>query len=458
MLKIALSIVLGFLATLLLAQESPDDKSRAPRVQVIHPTIGAEDADPSLDEIRITFDMAMSRDGYSVVGGGAYFPSVTDQPRWEDAHTFVLPVRLKADHTYRFGLNSAQHRNFRSIWHVPLEPVHCHFRTGGTTAIKLTPEDQRRSNIESFGALADAVRSKYAYLEHRGVDWEGLFAEHCDGVVGSKDVSEWARRAATMLETARDIHMTLVLEGEVIPTYQRHVRSNFGFSGLQKTLGDVAMVNAGVGLGQTEDGFVYVLIHTWDAGAQKELQAVHDALASSLSAPGIIIDVRPNAGGSEMLARSVAAWFVDETAVYARHVFRRGRGPEDFTPPRDRVIEPNEPSKRYQGPVAVLMGPTVVSSCEAFLLMMKLSPRVTLIGERSFGSSGNPAAIFLPNGIQAMIPSWKALTADGKCIEGSGVSPDVPVSSEGVDFGLEDPVLEAALAHLRRQNNPSPAR
>ncbi len=90
-----------------------------------------------------------------------------------------------------------------------------------------------------------------------------------------------------------------------------------------------------------------------------------------------------------------------------------------------------------------------MSSCEAFLLMMKTVPGCKLIGETSYGSSGNPQAHELPNGITVFLPCWKAMTADGREFEGLGIPPDIEVKTKPSDFEYTDPVINAALEYLR---------
>ena len=97
----------------------------------------------------------------------------------------------------------------------------------------------------------------------------------------------------------------------------------------------------------------------------------------------------------------------------------------------------------------VLTGQQVMSSCEAFLLMMKTVPECALIGETSYGSSGNPQAYDLPNGVTVVLPSWKAMTATGEEFEGVGIAPDIEIKTTWEDFAEGDPLLEAALEHLR---------
>ena len=102
-----------------------------------------------------------------------------------------------------------------------------------------------------------------------------------------------------------------------------------------------------------------------------------------------------------------------------------------------------------RGSVAVLMGQQNMSSCEAFLLMMKQCPRATLVGSASQGSSGNPKPHALAPGLTVLLPSWQALRPDGTCFEGEGIQPTVPIEMPIAALGNADPVLREALAILR---------
>lgn len=115
----------------------------------------------------------------------------------------------------------------------------------------------------------------------------------------------------------------------------------------------------------------------------------------------------------------------------------------------DRAIRGNSDSKRYTGRVAVLMSRYVMSSNEAFVLMMHQAENCKLIGQPSFGSSANPKPHQLPNGVEIVIPSWKALRPDGSCFEGEGIEPDVHVEVGDGDLESRDPILERALEYLR---------
>jgi C-terminal processing protease CtpA/Prc len=92
-----------------------------------------------------------------------------------------------------------------------------------------------------------------------------------------------------------------------------------------------------------------------------------------------------------------------------------------------------------------------MSSCEAFLLMMKQVPGCKSIGAKSYGSSGNPKPTDLGNGVTVYLPSWQSLRPDGTCFEGEGLAPDFPINATQVEFEAADPVLQAALTLLRRR-------
>ena len=203
--------------------------------------------------------------------------------------------------------------------------------------------------------------------------------------------------------------------------------------------------------GRYDDGFGYILIKSWDNGDKEALEQGYAALEKLAGCKGLIVDVRFNAGGSETLAGDFAGCFVDKSVVYAKHVYRDTNAPGGFGKACERVLNPSGGRPKYRGKVAVLSGRYVMSSCEAFLLMMKTLPACKVVGEASYGSSGNPRSYELPNGITVSLSSWQAMLPDGRVFEGQGIEPDIPVKTEADDFKGGDPVLEAALEWLRKK-------
>jgi hypothetical protein len=87
--------------------------------------------DPNLKGVKITFDRPMLDGAWSVVGGGPHFPQVDGSVSYDTARKiFTIPVKLKANWSYEFWLNSDQYKSFQSQDRIPLEPVHVTFSTG----------------------------------------------------------------------------------------------------------------------------------------------------------------------------------------------------------------------------------------------------------------------------------------------------------------------------------------
>ena len=81
--------------------------------------------------------------------------------------------------------------------------------------------------------------------------------------------------------------------------------------------------------------------------------------------------------------------------------------------------------------------------------MMEQAKDCTVVGQPTFGSSGNPKPCELSNGVTVLLPSWQDMDLDGTLIEGKGLQPDVLVECTQKDFESGDPILAKALELLR---------
>ena len=421
----------------------------APKVIQAVPDNGATNVDPGLREIRVTFDQDMKTDRYSWVGGGPTFPELRGRPRWIDARTNVLGVTLQPDHKYWLSINSVSHRNFQSKAGAPAVPYVISFTTGpgkGPRPAGLTPEANRLAIAE----LRRTIDENYSYRDLRKVDWEALWKRHAPAMQKATSAERFAAEAAKLLAPAKDIHIWLRVGEKTIPTFRRGVTPAYSLQTLAKVVPGWRKDSDCVWRGRFDDGIGYILIADWSSEHRDALEMAFEALDDFLDARALIIDVRPNSGGSEMLARHFAGCFVDKPAVYAKHVNRHVGAPGGFTQPHERVLRPKKGRPKYRGKVAVLMGAENMSSCEGFLLMMRKAPNCKLIGQRSYGASGNPKPTHLGNGVTVYLPSWKAMLPDGSVFEGQGIAPDISVSTTPAALQKRDPILQAALEHLRK--------
>jgi hypothetical protein len=422
-----------------------------PKVVEIVPENGAQNVDPKLTQIRVVFDQDMSSRGYSVCGGRPKFPKMTGRPRCVDKRTLIMTVTLLAGHEYQFSINCPSAQNCRSVRGEPVVPYPVRFKTGSGKESAPAKILTAAENEEAIKQLRRGIDEQYSYRDIRKVDWDKLFREKGDALRRAESAERFATVAGELLANAKDKHIWLYAGEQRFGSYVNPVTPNVNFSRLKALIPGWQKRSAAVFSGRFIDGIGYIYISDWEGDHAEALEQTYVAIWEFSDAPGLVVDVRTNGGGSEPLAEDFAGCFVDAPKVYAQHVYRAANEPGGFTKPHNRVLEPNKRRPKYRGKVAVLMGPANMSSCEAFLLMMKQVPGCKLIGATSQGSSGNPKPTELGNGVTVYLPSWKAMRPDGSCFEGEGIAPDIVVEVTQSQLSSRDPVLEAALKFLRER-------
>ena len=432
-------IVLSILCTTALAEP--------PKVVKASPDNGDENVNPATRELRVVFDLPMDPGGFSVVGGGPNFPEIVGKPRWQDAKTFVMRMRLKPNHQYHLSLNNHTFANFRSKQGEAATPYPISFKTG-TAKAPQEPDDDPERNREAAAELRRAIDEDYSYRDLHGVDWDAAFKEAAPRLERAESPRAFADEAAKLLAPAKDLHVWLKVADEIVAPFGRSVRPNFNPRVLPRLVPNLKQHGTTVLTGRFDDGVVYIAVGTWEAKEPAALEEAYAAIADAVErkAPAVLVDVRPNSGGDENRARQFAGCFVDAPKVYSKNTTRGGG---QWSQVFDRVVEPNRARPAYRGKVVVLTGVANMSSCESFILMMKQAPDCTLVGEKTYGSSGNPRPRDLGNGVTVFLSSWKDMLPDGSPIEGKGITPDVTVKSTPADFLGADPVLAAALKVAR---------
>lgn len=171
--------------------------------------------------------------------------------------------------------------------------------------------------------------------------------------------------------------------------------------------------------------------------------------------PGLIIDMRQNGGGSGFLADQMAAYFFNEPHVLGNTGFYDEDRGEFYFDPRteDRFYLPAA-ELRYNGDVAVLVGPNCASACEFFSYDMTIADRAAIVGQYpTAGLGGSIDEVLMPEGEAFRFTQGRAVDNDGNIhIEGIGVVPTVQVPvNEDTLFSAGDPILEAAIDYLNGQ-------
>ena len=189
-------------------------------------------------------------------------------------------------------------------------------------------------------------------------------------------------------------------------------------------------------------------------------------LASAANAPGIIIDMRNNGGGSNELHHTMASFlFTPEEPATVDWIdwyeYDEGTGtlqPDVTYFGGEYPLYSPDPELTYTGPIVLLVNENTGSAGEYFPQLIQSLGRAVVVAEHaSKGAGGNDDRVTMPGGILFQFTKGRTTFAgtDELNLEARGVQPDVrvPVTLETVQAKLEgrDPVLETALQVLNEQ-------
>jgi C-terminal processing protease CtpA/Prc len=105
----------------------------------------------------------------------------------------------------------------------------------------------------------------------------------------------------------------------------------------------------------------------------------------------------------------------------------------------------------YTERLIILTDSGCASSCEDFVMPLKESHRATIVGNRTYGSSGQPITRKISDDITYRVSAKRMFFGDGSPFEGIGIQPEIKVVPTLQQIREnEDPVLAKAL-ELARQ-------
>lgn len=294
----------------------------------------------------------------------------------------------------------------------------------------------------------DAIYPEFAYKQ---INWDSLRAVYRPRAVSATTAAERRAVIAQMLGELRDVHAWFVdPSGNSVPTYTPNRFVNW-----QRSVWDSYMASANNHPQQQNWGYAtlggapYLYFGSWNR-AQIKTDDVDAALEQFRNAPAMIIDVRPNGGGDESLARDFATRFYDAPHLYRYGVSRDGPARGDLGPPSGLFASPRG-AWQFRKPVLLLIGRGCFSGTEDFVMMMRLLPNVTIVGDTTGGGSGNPGFHDLGAGWQYTVPRSMDYTPDMQPVEWRGLAPSivVPMNKRDLDAG-RDPVLDYAIGWALR--------
>ncbi len=198
-------------------------------------------------------------------------------------------------------------------------------------------------------------------------------------------------------------------------------------------------------------------------------------------AKALIVDLRYNGGGSTNIGAEILKYLTKDTILYGSKNSSRLHIPAfkawgKFTTEKDTLknewakkayltyndkfyynfeYQPDTiklDAKRIVVPTVLLLGHNTASAAEDFLIYADNQKHMIKMGEKSFGSTGQPFLFDLPGGGSARICTKKDAYPDGREFVGYGIKPDVEVKPTLNDYlKKKDPVVDKAVEYLKKK-------
>lgn len=326
--------------------------------------------------------------------------------------------------------------------------------------------DDPSRNYEVFAAT---YAERYADFSLSNVDWLQQQTRFGPMVSAATTPQRLFNIFSQMLAPLRDLHTTIDNESQFYSSGLSASRLAY-FNRAQGPEVDqiiggylssrlLSAASGAVQYGMLQDGSGYLELRTFtinNGGENRDqrlnlygnaLDRVFDYFHAQ-EATKLVVDVRRNGGGDSAFGFQLASRFL---RGQTRTLFSERRpGKVSLTRP---YVQQLLPSTRitFNGNVVLLTGPITGSAAEIFVLAMRASPHITLIGAPTAGILSRTERV-LPNGWRVSLTGGQIRTPEGDYFERRGIPVELPASvftDEDYSNGI-DSALELAMAHLGR--------
>lgn len=185
-----------------------------------------------------------------------------------------------------------------------------------------------------------------------------------------------------------------------------------------------------------EDGMGYIRIASFSENTGKEFKAAYDSLEEQ-GMKGLIIDLRENPGGLVTSCVEIANMVVPKGPIVS--VVERDGSKE--------VHESKLEESKY--PIVVLIDGNSASASEILAGALQDTGTATLVGTKSYGKGSVQVVVPMLHDDGLKLTIAKYYTPNGRCIDGTGIEPDVEV--ELPEGATTDVQLEKAKEVLKEK-------
>lgn len=303
--------------------------------------------------------------------------------------------------------------------------------------------------LADFLTVWEEFEQYYPEFTSKEINWELVYGEYLPLAEAAETSEELMLDVILpMLGELQDWHVWLVSPQSVFYyTWEEEIEENYDISLLlSRYLYPNSFTGWYRGVGYCPpDQLPYLSINTWVADLN--LERIDEFVAMAQDYPAVIVDVRMNPGGNNVLCGEAAGRFAGDTvpAWYARS----RSGPDYDDCDYCEVLTCPDGPMRYEGTVILLFGEFSASSTEDFACQMMNLPNVVMVGDTTLGAGCCPYFIELSNRWEFTAISWSTRTVDDQPVEWLGVAPDVYVEATEDHFSQGyDPVMEYAIGML----------
>jgi len=296
--------------------------------------------------------------------------------------------------------------------------------------------------VVNFEKLWSEFNQNYANFELKTVDWRNTYNTYRSQINKNTTSDKLFDVSCTMLKELNDGHVTLTGRTNVKERYcgienDVHIINEFmSFKNLQIIV-DKELNNSGFSdLIQTKEkglihyssaeNYGYLRIDEMDGFSFGEInKSMKKALKAFEDKKGLIIDVRFNGGGSDLVSYKIAGRFVDKKRL-GHYKRTRIKGTPNFTVLEPWYLKPKG-KKQFTKPIIILTSDWSASATEIFVLALKELPYVTVVGNTTEGIFSDMYLFKLPNGWKGTLSHQQYFSAKMVNYEGKGIEPDFKV-------------------------------
>jgi carboxyl-terminal processing protease len=153
---------------------------------------------------------------------------------------------------------------------------------------------------------------------------------------------------------------------------------------------------------------------------QTTAEALHTAMgrAREERAPGVVLDLRNNAGGAFDAAQVAVSLFLPAGAPIAAL---------DYAEPSQRTTFVSDEAEKFTVPLVVLVDGGTAAEAEMFAAALQDNNRAQIVGSKTFGRGLLTKSVTLGDGSVLSVPTAYYLRPSKQILQGAGLRPDVTV-------------------------------